>query len=193
MGLSLLAKIGVFCFVEWAIIHVAACVLILAFALDDSSAGLGEMHTMVLGGMTPGLKKEFLDTTFPKYTNRLFIQHGLNLGWAGLWSFLVAYVVYYQESATSGLHRYVWLLSVVVLLFDWGYLIAVDIPSLGEPPGEAQTFICSIGSALVTYDAMKQGKVPTGEAYKCMAFSLLLALAGVANQVAEQGGLKTEL
>ena len=122
--------------------------------------------------------------------NRLLLQHGLNLGFAGLWSFLVAYVVYRQDASMAGLYRYSWLLSSVVLMVDWGYFIAVDIPSLGEAMGEAQTFICSIGSVLITYDVYKKGKISSGEARLCYAASLCLTVAGTVNLALKLGNMK---
>ena len=52
MGLSTAAKVGIFCYVEWAIIHVAACGLIMINTLDNSSAKVGQMYVAVLGYFT---------------------------------------------------------------------------------------------------------------------------------------------
>ena len=45
------------------------------------------------------------------------------------------------------------LACVPPFLFDVGYFVAVDIPDIGGPAGEVQTFIVSISVILATVDA----------------------------------------
>ena len=177
MGLA--RGLGCFCYVEWGLIHVAACGLFVTGSMANDGSGLGEMYTMVMGGASEALKEGFLKTKWPTMANRILLQHGMNLGWLGGWSFMVAYLAFSQKP----LSRYIWLLTVPILVADFAYLVAVDTHKLGEPPGEAQTFICSIGSALLVYDLYAQGEIDGAECAKCCCASLLLAAAGLANVV----------
>ena len=74
-------------------------------------------------------------------------------------------------------------------------LTAIDTVNLGDHMAEAQTFICSIGSALLVYDLYKQGKISGSEASTTGGLSLCLAAAGAVCAVyyASLAGGKTEL
>jgi len=181
---SAYAIIGIVCFVEWGIIHVGCFGLFMSFVYKDDASGMGEMYATTLGSAPQKVKDNFRSASFPKFSNRYFIQHAMNLGWAGFWSFFVAIVVSNQNAYFENLARYAWLLTVPVLLFDWGYFVAVDIPKLGEAPAEAQTFICSLGSALLAYDAYLQyNGITTTEVGVEIFFSLILTLAGTLNAI----------
>ena len=60
-------------------------------------------------------------------SNRLLLQLGMSLGFAGAWSIMAAYVAYQQQP----LSRYVWLLTVPVLQVDIAYFTAIDTVNLG--------------------------------------------------------------
>ena len=75
---------------------------------------------------------------WPNTTNRVMLQHGINLGWIGIWSIVMCFFVHYPP-------RMLWLMTMPIYCFDFGYFIAIDIPHLGGKMGQAQTFICSIG------------------------------------------------
>ena len=177
--MGLVRNIGMFCYVEWGLIHIAAFVLFTMHSRANDGSGLNELYPAIYGAASDKIVANFHAATFPAWSNRLLLQHGFTLGWAGVWSLFVAYVAYNQQP----LARYTWLLTVPVLLTDTGYFWAVDIPKLGAAPAEAQTFICSIGAALFVYDLYKQGKINRQEATIKGCLSLVLAVAATLNAI----------
>ena len=91
-----------------------------------------------MGGMTEDEKAAFSARPYPKFINRLGIQHGFNLFYTGVWALCLLVPLFggWRTAWGWGLHPY---------LCDWGYFIGVDWVHVGLPSGEAQTFIVSIG------------------------------------------------
>lgn len=179
MGLSFAAKLGVVCYVEWGLAHIAAMALILKEAWNNDASGMGDVHMKLLMGASDSKKESWDIAYFPPFSNRLMLHEGLNLGWAGLWAIFVAYVA--SEQARLPLSRYIWLLTLPVVLVELGYFVAVDAVGLGGPAAEAQTFVCSVGAALLVYDLLQRGKIEGAEAWKCMGLSLCLCNAATCN------------
>ena len=179
MGLSFAATLGVACYVEWGLAHIAAMALILKDAWNNDASGMGNVHVKLLMGASQSKRDDWDIAYFPPFSNRLMIHEGLNLGWAGLWALFVAYVV--AEQARLPLSRYVWILTLPVVFVEIGYFAAVDAVGLGGPLAEAQTFVCSIGAALLVWDLLKRGTIESSEAWKCMGFSLCLCNAASIN------------
>merc|ERR1719198_2860424 len=77
----MLMLVSAFCLNEWAWIHYLAMVFIVmpAWTGDVGSA---------LGGVASESGIDYLAYEYPIHTNRIFIQHGINLGIAGLFSHL---------------------------------------------------------------------------------------------------------
>ena len=63
-------------------------------------------------------------------TNRIFIQHGINLAIVGISAHLVIPAMWMKWEAAPAL-------ALIPYLFDWGYFVAIDLPGLGEPLGDA--------------------------------------------------------
>jgi hypothetical protein len=192
MSITTLARnVGIFCYVEWGLIHLAACSIYMKHTWQNDGSGLPSLYPAIFGGASDAIVADFRSASFPPMSNRLLLQLGMSLGFAGAWSLMTAYVAYQQQP----LSRYVWLLTVPVLTCDICYFTAIDTVNLGDHMAEAQTFICSIGSALLVYDLYKQGKISGSEASTTGVLSLCLAAAGAVCAVyyASLAGGKTEL
>ena len=176
---SISASLGILCYVEWGMAHIMAMALILKDAWKDDGSGVGAVHVNLLMGASQEKKDDWDIAFFPPYSNRFLINHGLNLGWAGLWAFFVAYVA--ANQANLELSRYVWILTLPVVMIEATYFLAIDAVGLGGAPAEAQTFVCSIGAALLVYDLLQRGKIQGSEAWKCMGVSLCLCNAATVN------------
>ena len=105
---------------EWAFIHYAACFLFVSKSWADDQ---GPSETM--GGITSESGIDYTSYTYPKHTNRIFIQHGMNLGIAGLFSDLAIVFMMFNSSAAP------WI-ALVPFLIDVAYFTAVDLPHLAS-------------------------------------------------------------
>lgn len=129
------------CFLEWGVIHILAGVITIRPSLQDD---VSSVCTGLMSGLPAGAKAAMNDQRqkkWPAYTSRITLQHGINLGWIGLWSISMCYFVHYPP-------RMLWLIGLPVYLFDWGYFIAIDTVHVGGCFGEVQTYVCSIGLLL---------------------------------------------
>mmetsp|Transcript_11913 Transcript_11913/g.23917 ORF Transcript_11913/g.23917 Transcript_11913/m.23917 type:complete len:201 (+) Transcript_11913:100-702(+) len=133
-------KVAAVCFLEWGIIHVAAMALICSNSfrgkLTQMYKGLYEKyftdHKDAHG------EYDALEGKWPKHAECVLSQHGLNLGWIGVWSMVVPFYV------ASG-EPYAWMMALVPYMADWGYWICLDLKELVNAPAQAQTYIVSTG------------------------------------------------
>ena len=80
-----------------------------------------------MGGITGSSGIDYEAYEYPVHTNRIFIQHGLNLAIAGLFSDLaIGGLVLNWEAAP--------MIALVPFLVDVGYFTAIDLPHLGSIP-----------------------------------------------------------
>ena len=117
----LLMLVAAFCLNEWAIIHYVAFVMTtIVFGWTGDVGGAMEGIAM-----ESGVKYTAYD--YPVHTNRIFIQHGMNLGIAGFFSHLaIVGLIFNWETAP--------LIALVPFLVDVGYFTAIDLPHLGSIP-----------------------------------------------------------
>ena len=182
---SIAKVVGFIAFLEWGLIHLAAGTITVTPALQDN---VNQYYINVYSEFpgSPALVREYTNAKFPKYSNRVLLQHGLNLFWAGAWSIMLCYFMVHPTRA-------VWLLGLVPYLFDVGYFIAIDLNEgaiLGGKMGEAQTFIVSTGLFCAAWIAMVEYGVKGAELALTMIVPGLLFAAAAANQL---GMLKEEL
>merc|ERR1711998_407998 len=101
---------------------------------------------------------------YPVHTNRVFIQHGINLGIAGLMAHLAIPAMWMGWEAAP--------------------VIALDPTHLGAIYAQAQTYIISVGiicTALYTYYTSSQGSWDLLYATPFITLGFLLITAGIVN------------
>ena len=135
-------------------------------------------------GILSGASQTFTNfNPYPVYTNRILIQHGINLGIAGFYSAPLAIAAMAFNS------EYAPFVALVPYLVDWGYFIAVDLPHLGTIVGEAQTYIISVGLicvALFRYNNSDQGEWETLQVNVFVGLGAALITAGIVNIIIKQ-------
>ena len=127
---------------EWAIIHYWAGYLTLGETWANDQ-GIGGFFAVICE--STGI--DYKAYTYPKHTNRVFIQHGLNLAFAGLFADFAIGALMFNSSAAP-------FFVLVPWLFDVGYFVAMDLPHFGSVMAQTQTYIIStalICSAFFTY------------------------------------------
>lgn len=181
---SYISSIAAFCYLEWGIIHIIAGTITIFPALeDDVSTYLINLY----GGLDEAGIKTMKEAKFPRYTNRVLLQHGINLGWAGLWSCALVYGVLMKEPP-----RNLFLFGLVPYLLDWGYFIGLDLVKLGNGVGEAQTFIISTALACTALLVNEKHGVSDNELAITLVLPGLLAGAALANKLGLFGSENTK-
>lgn len=167
--------VGCIAFAEWGFIHIAAGVITVLPALKNEC---GKYFTNIMGAATEAIKTEFMTAKWPAYTNRVLLQHGINLGWIGVWSCGCCYAIIHPTRA-------MWCLCLAPWLFDVGYFVGFDMAdvTLGEFMGELQTFIVSVGLACAAKISADTFKVSATEKTFTLAVPALLFAAGAANML----------
>ena len=116
----LLLVVAAACLHEWALIHYGAGLFIVPSAWVNNVG-------FAMGGITAATGIDYEAYEYPVHTNRIFIQHGLNLAIAGLFSDLaIGGLVLNWEAAP--------MIALVPFLVDVGYFTAIDLPHLGSIP-----------------------------------------------------------
>jgi hypothetical protein len=103
----------------------------------SGNAGAGQ------SGITSATGIDYESYEYPVHTSRVFLQHGINLAFFGIFSHLAIFAMLFDSKAAN-------LIALAPFLADVGYFIAVDIPELGAFTGQIQTYIISIALACVT-------------------------------------------
>ena len=111
-------------------------------------------------------------------SNRILLQHAMNLGLVGVNALVGAYAIYHN-------FRYSWLICFPAFWFDIGYFTAIDYLKLGTIIGEVQTFIVSIGMiCAMLYTKAKYGNdVSPAEEKICLALPTIFIIMGVLVQL----------
>ena len=114
---------------------------------------------------------------YPVHTNRIFIQHGMNLGIAGLFcDMAIAAMIFNLEAAP--------LIAFVPFLMDVANFIAIDPPGIRRGFASAQTFVISVGlicSALFRYLNSSKGSWDVLQMVTYLVPGTGLVLAAIVN------------
>ena len=119
------------CLHEWAFIHYAAGILTVYNSWTNNVGA-------AMGGIASAGGDYTTFNPYPKDTNRVYIQHGINLFIAGLFADLAVIGLMFNFELAP-------YLALLPFLVDVGYFIAIDLPHLGGVIGQAQTYIVSVG------------------------------------------------
>ena len=90
---------------------------------------------------------------YPVHVNRVFIQHGMNLGIDGLISDMAIVALIFNWKTAP-------LIAFIPFIMDVANFIAVDLPGIRRGFASAQTFVISVGlicSALFRYQNSSKG------------------------------------
>jgi len=184
--------VGVVFMVEWGIIHVAAMVVICMPASRNDGPGWAGVYDN-LSKQYPSLVPQYEKMTLPPLASRIVLQHGINLGWCGLWALLAPALM-----SSELWNRFTFMWCLVPYMADLAYWISLDVPELVGTVGQAQTYIVSAGLFCIGYgvnERWKNSPAPfaptpfeTGVMYgiPCVLFGL-----GVLQKLTGLCGLKT--
>jgi|ERR1711924_283345 len=113
----ILFAIAAACLNEWALIHYMASFFLVYNAwFGDSGGALNNIFNTAL---------DYSGFNYPQDTNRIIIQHGINLGVAGLFANVAVFAMSQNWESMA-------FIAWVPFLVDVGYFIAIDLAHLGS-------------------------------------------------------------
>jgi hypothetical protein len=116
----LLLLVAATCFHEFALVHY----FILFFVSGNAwTNNVGAAMTGIFGAT--GI--DYSAYEYPVHVNRVFIQHGINLGIAGVFADMAIVALIFNWETAS-------LIAFVPFLLDIAYFIGIDLPHLGSIP-----------------------------------------------------------
>ena len=140
---------------EWALIHFVAGIVSMGPAV---SGDIAAYYKCVANKLSTSKQIEPFETVqeqgsaavddgkgYPYLLNRVFLQHAITLFFVGAQATIATVGIAMQS-------RWVLVACLPPFTFDIGYFVAMDIPDIGGPIGEAQTYIVSTAVLLAALD-----------------------------------------
>ncbi|AXG69854.1 hypothetical protein KORDIASMS9_02082 [Kordia sp. SMS9] len=147
---SILLKIAAILWIIWGLVHVFAGGITMYFIIsgDISSA---------ISGIADAIDPSTVQMDYPAAAGAIIGQHGFNLCWVGLVTFLCAFFIW------KGNKNAIFLAAITGGLTDLGYFIFLDIGGFVKfAPGTVMTIVSGAAIALsfYAYFRMKNNATP---------------------------------
>ncbi|WP_299364679.1 hypothetical protein [Winogradskyella sp.] len=142
-NLSLLFKISTMLWIIWGLVHVLAGVMTMrGILIDDITASVA--------GIADAVDPASLKTDYPKAAGAIIGQHGFNLFWIGIVTFISAFYVW------KGNKNAIFLAAITGGLADLGYFLFMDLGGYVKfMPGTVMTIVSSLAIILSFYAYFK--------------------------------------
>ena len=150
-NLSFLFKISSVLWITWGLVHILAGVMTIKGVLTHDI-------TASVSGIADAVNPESLALDYPKAAGAVFGQHGFNLLWIGVVTFISAFYVW------KGNRNAVFLAALTGGLADVGYFLFLDLGGfVNFVPGTVMTIISALAIATSLYAYSKSKKRNTSE------------------------------
>lgn len=138
-NLTIFFKISAVLWIIWGLVHVLAGVLTMKGVLtDDISASVA--------GIADAVDPESVTMDYPKAAGALIGQHGFNLFWIGIVTFVAAFFVW------KGNRNAIYLAAITGGLADVGYFLFMDLGGyVNFVPGTVMTIVSASAIILSFY------------------------------------------
>ncbi len=138
-NLSLLLKISSILWIIWGLVHVLAGVMTMKGILtDDISSSIA--------GIADAIDPTTLQMDYPKAAGAIIGQHGFNLFWIGIVTFICAFYIW------KGYKNAIFLAAITGGLADLGYFLFMDLGGYCKfMPGTVMTIVSSLAIILSFY------------------------------------------
>lgn len=145
-NLSALFKIASILWVVWGLVHVLAGVMTMKGILTDDI-------TASVAGIADAVNPESLKADYPKAAGAILGQHGFNLLWIGIVTFICAFYVW------KGNKNAIFLAAITGGLADLGYFLFLDLGGFVKfVPGTLMTIISALAIITSFYAHFKMKK-----------------------------------
>ena len=141
-----LLKISSILWIIWGLVHILAGVMtIKGIVTDDISASVS--------GIADAVNPENLEMDYPKAAGAILGQHGFNLLWIGVATFLSAFYIWH------GNKHAIFLAAITGGLADLGYFLFLDLGGyVNFIPGTLMTIVSSLAILTSFYAYFKTKK-----------------------------------
>jgi hypothetical protein len=146
-NLALLLKVSAVLWIIWGLVHILAGALTMNFVLS------GDIASSV-GGIADAVDPATLQMSYPDAAGYVIGQHGFNLFWIGIVTFVSAFYIW-KKSGNA-----IFLAAITGGLADLGYFLFLDLGGyVNFVPGTVMTFISSAAIILSFYSYFKSDKL----------------------------------
>lgn len=135
-NIKVLFKTSAVLWVIWGLVHVFAGVITVGGVLLGNTSG-------AIAGIADGIDPSLVEMDYPAALGGILSQHGFNLFWIGITTFICAFYVW------KGNKSAVFLAALVGGLADLGYFLFLDLGGFVKfMPGTVMTIVSA--SAIIT-------------------------------------------
>lgn len=139
MKYSVLYKVSAVLWIVWGLVHVLAGVMTMKGVLTDDI-------TASVAGIADAIDPVILQMDYPQAAGAIIGQHGFNLCWIGIVTFVAAFFVW------KGNRQAIFLAALTGGLADLGYFLFMDVGGfVNVMPGTVMTIVSASAIVLSCY------------------------------------------
>ena len=138
-----LLKISAVLWIIWGLVHILAGVLTMNFVLSGDIVS-------AINGIADAVEPETLQMEYPKAAGSVIANHGFNLFWIGIVTFISGFFIW------KGNKNAIFLAAIVGGLADLAYFLFMDLGGyVNFVPGTVMTIVSSLAIILSFYAYFK--------------------------------------
>jgi hypothetical protein len=138
-----LLKISAVLWIIWGLVHILAGVLTMNFVLSGDIVS-------AINGIADAVEPETLQMEYPKAAGAVITNHGFNLFWIGIVTFISGFFIW------KGNKNAIFLAAIVGGLADLAYFLFMDLGGyVNFVPGTVMTIVSSLAIILSFYAYFK--------------------------------------
>lgn len=142
-----LLKLSAVLWIIWGLVHILAGVMTMAGIISNDISSS-------VAGIADAIDPESLQTDYPKAAGAIIGQHGFNLLWIGILTFISAFFIW------KGNKKAIFLAAICGGLADLGYFLFMDLGGfVNFIPGTVMTIVSSLAIITTFYVHFKSKKV----------------------------------
>ncbi len=145
-NLTILLKTAAILWIIWGLVHILAGVLTMQGILTNDIAAS-------IAGIADAIDSETLQMNYPEAAGAIIGQHGFNLFWIGIVTFICGFFIW------KGSKNAIFLAAITGGLADLGYFLFMDLGGyVNFVPGSVMTIVSLLAIVLSFYAHLKTRK-----------------------------------
>lgn len=145
-NLTILLKTAAILWIIWGLVHILAGVLTMQGILTNDIAAS-------IAGIADAIDSETLQMNYPEAAGAIIGQHGFNLFWIGIVTFICGFFIW------KGSKNAIFLAAITGGLADLGYFLFMDLGGyVNFVPGSVMTIVSLLAIILSLYAHLKTRK-----------------------------------